>query len=314
MDTRANYVAVGAFVLIVLAGILVATLWLARIQFQTEYRYYETDVHGPVTGLGMGAVVRLNGIEVGRVTRIEQNPKDPQLVRLILQVRDTIEIRTDAVASLETLGLTGVDYVEISGGTLASPPLVAAAGQDYPVIASRPSSLQQVFNNAPELVSRLMVIADRVAAVLDDKNRLAISDTLANIRDTTAVFKDHSGDIGKLIEDSDRTMQNLTAASISLRDVLGKLDRTTDKVDGLIADADVAVRQATKVATDIDAVVAASKPGLHILTTDGVNQLNQLLIDARHLVASLDRVSAKLERDPSRVLFGEPRNGGYTPR
>ena len=313
MDTRANYVAVGAFVLLVLAGILVATLWLARVQFQAEYKYYETDIQGSVTGLGLGAVVRLNGIEVGRVTRIEQDPKDPRLVRLVLQLRNTVEIRADAVAQLETLGLTGVSYVEISGGTLNSPPLEAAPGQEYPTIASRPSSLQQVFNNAPELLARLMVIADRIASVLDDKNRQALSDTLANIRDTTAVLKDHGPDIARLIDDSDRTMQNLATASTSLRDVLAKLDRTSDKLDGLVVDADVAVRQGTKLATDIDAIVASSRPGLHDLTTTGVNQLNQLLVDARHLVASLDRVAAKLERDPGRALFGEPRSG-YSPR
>ena len=108
METRANYVAVGAFVLTVLAGVFVAVLWLARVQFETGYKYYETHVAGPVTGLGSGALVRLNGIEIGRVTRIELDPKDPQLVRLILQVRNTVEIRTDAVASTETLGLTGV--------------------------------------------------------------------------------------------------------------------------------------------------------------------------------------------------------------
>ena len=69
METRANYVAVGAFVLAVLAGVFVTVMWLARVQFETEYQYYETHVAGPVTGLGSGALVRLNGIEIGRVTR-----------------------------------------------------------------------------------------------------------------------------------------------------------------------------------------------------------------------------------------------------
>ena len=86
METRANYVAVGAFVLTVLAGVFVAVLWLARVQFENKgNKYYETHVAGPVTGLGSGALVRLNGIEIGRVTRIELDPKDPQLVRLILE-------------------------------------------------------------------------------------------------------------------------------------------------------------------------------------------------------------------------------------
>ena len=295
------------------AVILVATLWLARVQFQTEYTNYETDVAGPVTGLGSGALVKLNGIEVGRVIRMELDPENSQLVRLILQVRTAVEIRADAVASLETLGLTGVSYVEISGGTVNSPQLEVAPGQQYPTIASRPSSLQQVFNNAPELVARLVVIADRVASVLYEKNRQALGDTLANIRDTTAVLKDHRQDISKLIDDADHTMQNLATASDSLQDMLAKLDRTSDKVDGLVVETDSAVRQAAKLVSDLDAVVASNRPGLHELTTNGVNQLNQLLIDARHLVASLDRVSTQLERDPSRFLFGEHR-GGYTPR
>ena len=40
MEARANYVAVGAFVLVVLAGILIGCLWLARVQFETEYQFF----------------------------------------------------------------------------------------------------------------------------------------------------------------------------------------------------------------------------------------------------------------------------------
>ncbi len=222
-------------------------------------------------------------------------------------------IRTDAVASLETLGLTGVSYVEISGGTLSSPPLVAAKGQEYPTIASRPSSLQAVFNNAPELLARLLVISDRLASVLDEKNRRALAETLGNIRDTTSVFARRSRDIDQLITDGDLTMHNLALASTTLQSILGKLDHTSDKADGLVVAANDAVRQATKLAADLDAVVVSSRPGLHDLSTNGVEQLTALLGDARHLIASLDRVSTALERDPSRFLFGEHRQG-YTPR
>jgi len=313
MESRANYVAVGAFVLIVLAGIFVAGLWLARVQFQTAYKYYETDVPAPVTGLESGALVRLNGIEVGRVHRIEQDPRNPELVRLILEVRNNVEIRADSVASLETLGLTGVDYVEISGGTLNSPALQAAQGQEYPTIASRQSSLQRVFNNAPELLARLLVITDRISSILDEKNRQAIADTLANVRDTTAAFKGHAGDIGQLITDGGKAMHNLADASASLQDMASKLDRTSDKADRLVAAANDAIHQATKLATDLDSIVLAAKPGVRELTTNDFDQLSALLADARRLIASLDRVSDQLERDPSGFLFGE-RRAGYTPR
>lgn len=313
MEPRANYVAVGAFVLIVLAGIFVAGLWLARVQFQTAYKYYETDVPGPVTGLGVGALVRLNGIEVGRVTRIEQDPRNPELVRVILEVRNSVEVRADSVASLESLGLTGVEYVEISGGTINSPQLVAASGQEYPIIASRESSLQRVFNNAPELLARLLVITDRISSLLDEKNRQAITDTLANVRDTTADFKNHTRDIDQLIADGGKTMHNLAAASTSLEDMASKLDRTSDKADRLATAANDAIHQAIKLATDLDGIVLAAKPGVRDLTTNDFDQLSALLADARRLIISLDRVSAELERDPGGFLFGERRTG-YTPK
>jgi len=313
MEARANYVAVGAFVLAVLAGILVATLWLARVQFETQYQYFETHVAGPVSGLGSGALVRLNGIEVGRVAKIALDPKDPKLVTLLLQVRDGIEIHSDSVASIESQGLTGVSYVEISGGTLGSPLLIAAEGQKYPQIASRPSSLQEVFDNAPELLSRLLIIADRLESVLDDKNRGAIAETLANIRDTTGMLSRRTKDIDQLIADGGTTMHNLAEASGTLKNTLANLDRTFGKADGLIASADTTFERATKLATDLDALVQASRPGLRDLTTNGTAQLTELLSEARRLVASLNRVSTGLERDPSRLLLGD-RHEGYQPK
>lgn len=313
MEARANYVAVGAFVLAVLAGILVATLWLARVQFETQYQYFETHVAGPVSGLGAGAPVRLNGIDVGRVTKMALDPKDPKLVTLLLQVRDGIEIHSDSVASIESQGLTGVSYVEISGGTLGSPLLVAAEGQKYPQIASRPSSLQEVFDNAPELLSRLLIIADRLEAVLDDKNRSAIAETLVSIRDTTGMLSRRSKDIDQLIADAGTTMHNLADSSATLKSTLANLDRTSGKADGLIASANTTFDHATKLATDLDSLVQSSRPGLRDLTTNGTAQLTELLTEARRLVASLNRVSTGLERDPSRLLLGD-RHEGYQPK
>jgi hypothetical protein len=220
-----------------------------------------------VSGLGDGALVRLNGIEIGRVARIELDPKDPMLVTLILQVRKAIEIHADAVASLETQGLTGVSYVEISGGTLGSPPLRAATGERYPTLASRPSSLQRVFDNAPELLARLLVIADRLEAVLDKQNRSAIAQTLINIHDTTAVFDRRSKDIDQLIVDGGQTMHNLADASATLKILLANLDRTSAEADRLVVVANGTFDHATKLATDLDAVVHVSGPGLHYLVT-----------------------------------------------
>jgi phospholipid/cholesterol/gamma-HCH transport system substrate-binding protein len=313
MEARANYVAVGAFVLLVLAGILVGSLWLARVQFSAEYQYIETKVAGPVSGLSTGAVVRLNGIDVGRVTRIDLDPDDPTLVTLLLQVRGTVPVHSDALASIESQGLTGVSYVEISGGTRDSPPLTVQSGQKYPRIASRPSSLQQVFNNAPELVGRLLVIGDRLESLLDDKNRDAIAQTLGNVRDTTSVLARRSSDLDRLVADGATAVHNLADASVSLKIVATNLEHSSDKGEQLVVSARDTFDRATKLASDLDALVQASRPGLRELTTNGVAQLDELLAETRRLIASLNRVSTGLERDPSRLLTGARREG-YQPK
>jgi phospholipid/cholesterol/gamma-HCH transport system substrate-binding protein len=313
MEARANYVAVGAFVLVVLVGILVGSLWLARVQFSTQYQYIETNIAGPVSGLSSGASVRLNGIDVGRVAKIDLNPDDPTLVTLLLQVRGTIPIHSDAVASIESQGLTGVSYVEMSGGTRNSPPLTASQGQRYPRIASRPSSLQQVFNNAPELVGRLLVIGDRLEALLDDKNRDAIAQTLGNVRETTSALAHRSREIDGLIADGAAAMRHLANASASLEVVADNLERSSGKGDQLITSARDTFDRATKLASDLDALVQASRPGLRELTTNAVAQLDELLAETRRLVASLNRVSTGLERDPSGLLLGARREG-YRPK
>jgi phospholipid/cholesterol/gamma-HCH transport system substrate-binding protein len=313
MESRANYVATGAFVLLVLAGIVVAAVWLSGAKLNTPYAFYGTHVSDSVSGLDAGAPVRLNGINVGRVDSIRQDPDNPDDVILLLQIRPDAIIRADSVASLELQGLTGGRYVEISGGTLASPRLTANAGGAYPTIASRPSSLNALFNNAPELMEHLNVIAARLEAVLDDRNRRAISETLSNVSDLTARLDQRSRDLDRLLADGGATLQNLARASATVNVLLEHFQGTSTDVDRLIASANLTFVQATKLARDLDDVVRTSRPGLRELTTTVPGRLDELLAMASRLTASLDRVSAELERNPSSILFGT-RQEGYRPK
>ena len=108
METKANYVAVGAFVLVCVLG---AVLWLAGAQYSEEYAYYRTIFSGSVTGLGGGTVVRYNGIEVGHVSKLDFDPDDPKSVVVTLQINPVLKIHSDSVASIASEGLTGGSYV-----------------------------------------------------------------------------------------------------------------------------------------------------------------------------------------------------------
>jgi phospholipid/cholesterol/gamma-HCH transport system substrate-binding protein len=288
METKANYVAVGAFVLLCMLGLVVTLLWLANVQYSQEYVYYQTSFKGPVTGLGNGTTVRYNGIDVGRVTDLNFDPNDPQRVVVKLQLKPNLHIREDSEASIESEGLTGGSYVEVSGGTKKSPELTAPPGQ-VPVIRSSPSTLQQLVQSAPQLVTKLNVAADRLNSILDDKNRKTLSDILANLDTLTTAIAKRSGDI-------DATLANFSAASKNLA-------QASKQVGPTLADADAGLKKFDKLASDADAFVNG----------EGLGQLGDLLRETRGLVASLTRLSDELDRQPTKLLFGD-RHKGYTPK
>ncbi len=296
METKANYAAVGAFVLACVIGIVVAILWLAGAQYSQEFETYRTYFTGSVTGLGSGTKVRYNGIDVGRVKAVDFDPDDPKRVIATLEINPDVQIHEDSLASIASEGLTGGTYVEIDGGTKDSPLVTRKPGERYPIIKSKPSSIQQLVESAPQVVAKLNKISDALIDVLSEQNRRAISKTLANISDTTSVIQRHSADI-------DATLSNLALGTQKLNSSLDDLQKTMGTVDLAVRDADVSIKRIGKLADDSDKFV----------TGDGLAQFGQLVGDARRLVESLTRLTDKLNRQPTQLLFGD-RHEGYTPK
>ncbi|MBN9587589.1 MAG: hypothetical protein BGN85_04565 [Alphaproteobacteria bacterium 64-11] len=289
METKANYVGVGAFVLACVIGLVVAIMWLAGVQYSQEYAYYEANFKGPVTGLGTGTVTRFNGIEVGRIKDLAFDPTDPQRVIVTLQVRPGLNIRQDSVASIESQGLTGGTYVEISGGTANSPLLTARDDERYPVIRTRQSTLQQLEQSAPEVVARLNIATQRINDLLNDNNRRALAHVLANLDETTSAIAKRSADIDAAIANANQAAANFNEASRELQPAINQ--------------AGVTLRKYSKVADDADAFINGEE----------LSQLSDLIGETRRLVANLDQLSDQVNRQPTTLLFGDRRKG-YQPK
>src|SRR5579862_9914247 len=108
METRAHYVAVGAFVLALVFLAFTAVLWLAGTQFAVAYNHYDIYYRGAVSGLSKGARVEYNGIPVGQVSDIELDPKDVEKIRVTVEIKTSIPIKEDAKAEIQTNILSGV--------------------------------------------------------------------------------------------------------------------------------------------------------------------------------------------------------------
>jgi phospholipid/cholesterol/gamma-HCH transport system substrate-binding protein len=292
METKANYVAVGAFVLICFAALMIALLWLGGSQYTREFAYYRTYFSGSVTGLGDGTLVRYNGIQVGRVSKVEFDPHNPKRVIVTLQVNPELPIHSDSVASIASEGLTGGSYVEIDGGSQAAPVLARTMFGEYPVIRSRQSTLQQLEQSAPQLLAKINRIAERLNDLLNDRNRKAFSETLANLRQVTSDFTKHSPQFDSILNNLNTASTGLNTDLSDLHSVLQSARETTKRIDSLAQNVD-------KLTGDINTQVNGAR-------------IDQVLAQTREMVKSITRLSDELDREPTRLLFGDRRKG-YTP-
>jgi phospholipid/cholesterol/gamma-HCH transport system substrate-binding protein len=314
METRANYVMVGSFVLVVLAGVFVAILWLAHTQFNQQFVNYDIYFTGSVTGLSVGAPVNLNGVNIGRVTEIRLDPANPDQVRVTIEADAQAPIKSDSVASLELTGITGIYYIEISGGTRDAPPLTKEEGQRYAVIAAKPSRFASLVASAPEVMNKVIEVADRLAQILDEKNRQAIAQTLANIERVSEVAANDADKVDAILDDTRATVSDFRKTTMpALNNSLAEVQKTLGSANAIVIDLATTAKALNTATGHLDSLIQENRPGLKDFSQGGLNDLHALITDTRTLIAGLTRVVAEIERDPTRFLFGEKREG-YRPK
>ncbi|HEX5455053.1 MAG TPA: MlaD family protein [Stellaceae bacterium] len=313
METRAHYVAIGAFVLTMVALAFVAVMWLARAELTTQYAHYDIYFTGPVTGLRTGAPVEYNGVPVGRVTTVEIDPADVERIRVTAELDQKTLIKTDARASVETNILSGVSYIQIVGGTREAKVLTAEGGERYPVIRSHRSRLASVTARAPELLDKLNRTADRLNAMLSEKNEKSVTETLDNLREFSEVLVAGKDNIKQFTE-------HANAAAAGLSGLVADIDRSysgpgglSSKLSGAIGDFDKVARNLSDTNRQLQKTVADVQPGLRTFSQQTLGQAGSLIGEARQLIAGLNQLTAEIARDPSRMLFGD-RRVGYQPK
>jgi len=327
METRASYFLVGLFVLTLITGMFGFVMWLSRFELKDENTFYYAYFRGSVTGLSVGSTVRYRGVPVGTVTDIEIDSENVELIEVTLALKRGTPIKTDTIASLQLQGITGLSFVQLTGGTRNAPMLEPRPGKRRATIPSRPSPIEQVFENAPEVFAQIAALATRANDLLSPENLKEINAILQNSAAFTGVLARSSPAIEGIVQDTAETLADLrqTAASLdqlsrelrSLAQDLGgdarKFMAETHELAGEANKTIVDVRKTAqafeRLARDLDRMVDENRIPVRDFTNNGLYELAQFLSETRTLVASLTRIAYQLERDPARFLFGDQQKG-----
>ena len=307
METKANYVLIGSFTILVTVFLLGFALWAAKFSSDASWQRYQVIFNEPVTGLTEGSSVQYNGISVGTVEQLKLDARDPRRVQALLKLEADAPIKIDTHAKMSQAGLTGSPFIQLTGGSPGAELLRPRDRNEIPVIQTEPSALQNIADTANKLVARL-------DDALSEENIQRISDTLENLRATTDAISSQREDISQMLinariasEDLRKTL-NTTNGAISKvdREVIAKLPATMDKLDRAISSFESA-------GTNANALVAENRAPLRTFTRDGLQQVAPTLTELRSLMRDIKQITDRLDGNPAGYLLGREQPKEFTP-
>ena len=192
MATQARVAGVGVFVM---GGLLLFAVGLFMIgdrqmafaKTVTVYTEFKK-----ITGLQPGALVRVSGAKAGSITQIIPPDTPSGKFRVELEIVEALHrlVRTDSLATIETEGLVGGNYLGITTGSDTAPIVAPNAT----IVGKEPLDLAELVERMGDTVTK---VNDAVDGMKDDVQRavVAIADTVDN---ANALLTGVTGEVTKI--------------------------------------------------------------------------------------------------------------------
>ena len=168
MEPDKHYFIEGLFVIVLSVAAAFFAVWLSRTGNDDDV-LYRIHFDESVSGLALGEPVKFVGVDVLTVKSMSIDPVDTHWVQVDVKLRKDAPVKTDTKATLKTKGITGVNFIELSGGSAGAQMLVAAtpAGQ-VPEIPAEKSTLATVMEQLPKVIAKFSAIEDKAKKVVSD--------------------------------------------------------------------------------------------------------------------------------------------------
>jgi phospholipid/cholesterol/gamma-HCH transport system substrate-binding protein len=327
METRANYVVIGAFTMAAVVGAFLFVMWIAGYTTPGGRRTFQVVFNGSVSGLSNGANVNFNGIKVGEVTHLTFSRSDPHQVVADIDVSADAPINRNTKARLETAGITGAAAVALLGSSQAGAPLVGQNGQPAVIYAEQSVQLQDIIDNVAALSTRATAVLDDADKILTD-NSAPIHSAIANVDQFSKALADNSagvdaalksvGELGKQIgplaarlqtlsDDADRLVQSIDTNEVrtivdNVQNLSAKGVSVVDRADKLLADNSDSIHSTLQSADTFAKTLADNAPNVDAT----LKNLAEISKTVQPLVAQIQTLSENANRliaavDPDKV-------------
>jgi len=222
MITKEQKFRLGVFIFISLF-LLIAVLALFIVpKLQEEVDTYFINFRGmSVNGVNEGSDVKYQGVRIGKVTKMNVNPEDLSSILVVIDLKKGFPVKKDMTARLQYAGITGMRFVEISGGKTDSEAL-------------EPGGEILMGKGLGEKAEDIVVNVDSVVAAINElvkkENRDKISALLSNIENGTGVL---SRVLGKREKNLLNLFENIEQSTEALKKISQEINTFTQNLTGV---------------------------------------------------------------------------------
>lgn len=292
MYSKVNYTIVGIFVLLFGAGMVWFAFWLAKYGLDEEYDTYRLEMKESIAGLSIDSNVKLHGVNIGRVIKIQINPKDIETVEVLVEIKKGIPIKEDMIAFTEMFGVTGLLSINIEGGSNEAKTLVPTKDH-IPLIKTKPSLLTKLTYNLGGMSDKIEGILEQSQKLLSDHNIETMGNILDNMEKVTAK--------GEALEDKlmvsiENMNQKLTEAAADFK----QMQKDFAEIKEVSVPSINALMETSK---NFNRVTLKVEQSIERGDYNLKQILEPMLIEMQILTNQLTTMSRQIEQNPSELLF-----------
>jgi len=281
MESRVNYIIVGIFVLLFSLGMLGFAFWLGKYGDEGDYVFYRAYMTESVSGLSREATVKYRGVDVGIVDKIVIDRENNEQIILLLKVKKDTPIRQDMHVTMKYYGLTGLAFIEISGGSKDAP-LLVAKNDEVPVIQTSPSIYARLDESLSGLAGKLGLSLDNIDKLLSKQNISNFQQALANIKEISENLKGYQDDINKLLVKGVEMEEDIIAASTKVSEASESVEAAAIAFEKSFSRGDYDIRG---------------------ITSKSLEKFDDLLGSLKVLTGEIEEAVISIKNSPGDLLF-----------
>ncbi len=276
MERNVNYTVVGIFVSLVILAFAIFTIWLAGTHDNREYDRYTVLFDSAVNGLEAGSVVKYRGVSVGRVIAVKLVEDHPDLIKVNVEVDKSTPVRSSTKGALKPQGITGLSFVELKTDGTDTELLKKTKGEIYPVIKAEASQLDKFFDDAPEISSRLISLANNMNNITKKIDNLLSDESMNHIASAIENFNEVADSLNMILNEGN---------ALSIASTIKNLEKTSKNLNVTVSS------------------ISKNQGSINRFSGEGLDEMTLLIRDTRETMDAIKNLAKTLNEEPSRVIF-----------